>query len=256
MNTARFDSFQVGVRHHGIDLTRSQIKSSLGMYVADATALFRAGMLVQLDSEQKITICDGTIPFGFSKYNKTNVVYASITNEYIQLNGIIPTPLLNPNLLMPSLGGGVRVGASPTGTAYIEGAGNDYVVNYVNGLITRTNFSTIPDGGYVYVNYQYQMTNSDMQQEGLNYWNQVNDVSIQNGRVTVINDWALIFVTAYDPSQTYNVNDILVAGNASEGLSGLVTKGAKGTAFIGRVFQPPTSSDPYLGLRYVGGMVS
>jgi len=254
LTDVRLESFQPSVHHHGIDLTRSQIKNALGMYVADVTAIFRAGMLVQLNSEQKIIICDGTIPFGFSKYNKTNITYAAIYNEYLQLNGVISTNLLHPSLLNPSLGGGVRVGIASTGTAYTEGS--DYTVNYVNGQITRTPASTITSGGRVYVNYQYQMTNLELEQEGLNYWNQVNDVSVRNNRVSVVNDWSLIFTTAYDPSQTYQVNDSLVAGNAADGLSGLVTKGAKGTAFIGRVFQPPTSSDPYLGVRYVGGMIN
>jgi len=251
------EAFQVSPFHHGLDLVRSQVKNELGMYVADVTAIFRAGMLVQLNSEQKITICDGTIPFGFSKYNKTNITYVAITDEYLQLNGFISTNLLKPNLLNPSLGGGVRVAVVKTGEVgvpYTEGT--DYNVNYVNGQITRAGPTTIPTGSYVYVSYQYQMTNLEIEQEGLEYWNQINDVSIRNNKVTIVNDWSLIFTTAYDPSQTYNVNDQLVAGNSGDGLGGLVTKGAKGTAFIGRVFQPPTSSDPYLGIRYMGGMVS
>ncbi len=254
MNDVRLESFQTSTHRHGIDLTRSQVKDALGMYMADATAIFRAGMLVQLDNTQKVVICDGTIPFGFSKYNKTNITYAAITGEYMQLNGLLDTNLLKPSLLNPSLGGGVRVGPALNGGSYTEAT--DYTVNYVNGQIRRTPASAIPDGGHVYVNYQFQMTNLEIEQEGLNYWNQINDVSIHNNRVSVINDWSLIFTTAYDPSQTYTVNDTLVAGNAVEGLSGLVTKGAKGTAYIGRVFQPPTSSDPYLGIRYIGGMVN
>lgn len=254
MTSVRMESFQVSPFNHGIDLTRSQVKSALGMYVADVSTIFRAGMLIQLSVDQKVIICDGTVPFGFSKYNKTNIIYASITGEYIQLNGVISTNLVRPNLLNPSLGGGVRVGASLTGTSYTEGT--DYSVNYINGQITRIPGGIIPNGGYVYVNYQYQMTNLEMEQEGLNYWNQINDVSIHNNRVTVITDWSFIFTTMYDPSQVYNVNDSLLAGNSADGLGGLVTKGSKGTAFIGRVFQPPTPSDPYLGIRYVGGMVS
>jgi hypothetical protein len=211
-------------------------------------------MLIQLNSDQKVELCDGTIPFGFSKFNKTNVTYASVTGERIQLNGVFPTNLSNPSLLNPALGGGVRVGLSLAGVPYTEGI--DYTVNYVNGQITRISVGAIPSGSYVYVNYQYQMTLLEVEQEGVNFWNEMNDVSVHNNKITVINDWSLIFTTAFDPSQTYNVNDNLVAGNVGSGLSGLVTKGTRGTAYIGRVFQPPTSSDPYLGIRYVGGMVS
>jgi hypothetical protein len=248
------EAFQISTRSSGLDLVRSQFKMRLGSYVADATALFRSGMLVQLNSEQKVVICDGTVPFGFSQYNKTSVQYASIFGEYIQLNGVLATELLHPLLLEPSVGGGVRVGLSLTGAPYTETT--DFTVNYNNGSIKRTPGSLILDGAYVYVNYQYQLSAVELEQEGLNYWNQINDVSLRNSKVTIINDWSFIFTSQYDSTQNYAVNDILVAGNEADDLSGLVTKGAKGTAFVGRVFQPPTASDPYLGIRYVGGMVN
>ncbi len=254
MSETRMEVFQISARSNGIDLIRSQYRTRGGMYVADSTTLFRSGMLVQLNREQKVVICDGTIPFGFAQYNKTSVQYAAIVGEYMQLNGILATNLLHPLLLQPALGGGVRVGIDLTSTAYTEFV--DYTVNYNNGQITRTPGSAIPDGGYVYVNYQYQMSNVELENQGLNYWNQINDVSVRNNRITIINDWSFIFTTEYDMNQTYAVNDVLLAGNASAGLAGMVTKGSKGTAYIGRVFQPPSAADPYLGIRYVGGMVS
>jgi len=255
--SAQLETFPISPRATGIDLLRSQIRNDLGVLVADATTVFRAGMLVQLDSDQKVTICDGTVPFGFAKYNKTQILYAGITGERIQLNGVISSNLANPLLLNPNSGGGVRVGAALTGPAYTEGSTDDYTVNYVNGQITRTAGSTIPDGSYVYVDYQYQLSYDDMQNEGSNYWNQINDVSTNNNKITVINDWALIFTMAYDPAETYSVNDILYAGTTAYGLDGLITRSStKGSAYVGRVFQPPSAADPYLGIRYVGGMVS
>jgi len=252
--TTRMESFQVENSTMGIDLMRSQFRIRPGQFVADPTTLFRAGMLVQLNSEQKIVVCDGTVPFGFSQYNKTSIRYAAIVGESIQLNGVYATELLHPLLLETTLGGNVRVGLTLTSTPYVEGT--DYICNYNNGSIKRTPASAIADGATVLVNYQYQRSNVELEQEGLNYWNQINDVGLRNSRVTVIQDWSLLFTAQYDASQTYAVNDVLVAGNESEGLSGMVTKGSRGTAFVGRVFQPPTASDPYLGIRYVGGMVS
>ena len=222
--------------------------------MADPTTLFRAGMLVQLSSEQKIVVSDGTVPFGFSMYNKTSVRYAAIVGEYIQLNGLWPTNLAHPLILEDSLGGMVRVATSLTSTPYEEGV--DYTCNRTNGQITRLTGGSIADGGYVYVNYQYQMSNVELEQEGMQFWEYLNDVNLRTPRVVVIHDWSFIFTSQYDSTQTYFVNDVLRAGKEEYDLSGLVTKGSRGDAFIGRVFQPPSTSDPYLGIRYVGGMVA
>ena len=257
MGSAQLETFPISQRATGIDLMRSQVRNDLGVLVADATTVFRAGMLVQLNSDQKVIICDGTVPFGFAKYNKTQILYAGIVNERIQLNGVINSNLAHPLLLQPTLGGGVSVLDATSGVEYTEGAADDYTANYVNGQIVRTPSSTIPDGGYVYVTYQYQLSYEDSQNEGANFWNQINDVSTANNKIVVINDWALVFTMAYDSSAHYAVNDILRAGTSAYGLDGLITNSAtKGDAFVGRVFQPPSAADPYLGLRYVGGMVS
>lgn len=255
MTNPRWEAFQVSTRAIGIDLKRSQFTTDYGNYVASPTTTFRAGMLVQLASDQTVELCDGTVPYGFAKYNKTNTLYASVVGEYIQLNGTTPTNLLHANLFVPGTAGGVRVGVDLTGTPYTEGGGADYTVNYVNGQITRVATGAIPDGGYVYVNYSYQVTEQELQFEGRNFWNFINDVDIQNGLITVINDWSLIFTTMYDPAETYAVNDTLKAGAVGDNKAGLVTKSGAG-AFIGKVFQPPTADDPYLGVRYVGGLVS
>jgi len=251
----RMDAYRVSSLAIGIDVLRSQYIRSLGVYVAEPTAQFRAGQLVQMNASQKVIICDGTVPFGFAKYNKVNTLYATIVGEYIQLNGVVPTNLKHGSLFVPGAAGGVRVGAALTGAAYTEGAGNDYTVNYTNGQITRVAAGTIVDGSYVYVNYMYLVTDQDLDFEGRNFYNFINDVDIQTGRVTIINDWSLIFTAMYDPSQTYSVNDQLTAGTVAANLSGYVTKGGAG-AYIGRVFQPPTATDPFLGIRYVGGMLS
>ncbi len=44
------------------------------------------------------------------------------------------------------------LGATPV-TPYVEGAGNDYIVDYVNGTIERDPASTIPTPGPVKVTY-------------------------------------------------------------------------------------------------------
>lgn len=250
------EAFQVSSRAIGIDLKRSVINRNLGTYVANASATFRAGMLVQLNSSQEVIVCDGTEPFGFAKYTKANTLYANVVGERIQLNGVVATNLDHASLWVPGATGGIRVTDAATGlTVYTEGAGSDYVVNYTNGQVTRSAGSTITDGQYVLVDYQYLVTEQELKYEGRNFWNLTDDVTIQGDKITVINDWSIIFTTQYDPSQTYAVNDALTAGTSGTTKSGLVTKGGAG-AFIGNVFQVPTADDPFLGVRYVGGMLS
>lgn len=258
MADPRMSAFQVSSRAIGIDRKRSVLKSDPGWYVADPTTTFRAGMLVSLDANQRVTRCVGTHVLGFSLYNNCTTEYATVTGEYIQLNAGVATNLKHANLLSPVVGPpglGVRVGAALTGAAYAEttGADNDYVVSYVNGTITRVvATTTIPDGGYVYVNYMYPLTDADVQFEGRNFWNLTNDVTISDGKVAVATDATTIFTTAYDPHLTFTVNQLLYAGTTAQGCEGLVTTTSTGAnAYIGRVMQIPTAADPWLGLRLV-----
>jgi hypothetical protein len=139
--------------------------------------------------------------------------------------------------------------------AVVYARGVDYNVNYINGQVQRIAGFGIADGQIVLVTYQYQVTEQELKFEGRNFWNFINDVDIQGGKITVINDWSIVFTTQFDPAQAYAVNDTLNAGTTAAGLDGLVTKGGAG-AYIGKVFQVPTADDPFLGIRYVGGMVS
>lgn len=249
------EAFRVSSRAIGIDLMRTQYTRNLGTYVANASTTFRAGMLVSLNSAQEIVVCDGVAPFGFAKYTKANTLYAAVVAEQIQLTGVVATNLAHANLWAAAGTGAVRVTDITGVTVYTEGGGSDYTVSYVNGQVTRVGGGTIGDGDLVLVDYQYQVSEQDLKFEGRNFWNFTDDVTIQGDKITVINDWSFIYTTQYDPSQTYAVNDVLLAGAVGDTKSGLVTKAGAG-AHIGRVFQPPTADDPFLGIRYVGGMLS
>jgi len=254
----RMEAFRVSSRAIGIDLMRSQYTRNLGHFVASASSTFRAGMLVQLNSSQEIEICGNggaTNPFGFAKYTKANTLYASVVGEQIQLVGVAATNLAHSNLWVPGATGGVRVYNLTTGTVYTEGAGSDYTANYTNGQITRVAGGTIADGEIVGVDYQYTVTEQELKFEGRNFWNFLNDVDIQDRKITVINDWSLIFTTQYDVAQTFAVNDALTAGTSAANMEGLVTKGGAGP-YIGRVYQVPTPDDPFLGVQYAGGPTS
>jgi hypothetical protein len=247
--SARREAFRVDNVARGLDHQRTQYLTAFGDYVANATTTFSAGMLVDLNSSQEVIISVGVTPYGWCKYNKDTGFYASVVGEYIQLNGLVATSLEHANV-RPAVGGaaGVRVAAALTGAAYTEGAGNDYSVNYTNGTVVRDAATTIADGAYVYVNYQYALTAQELNDDGHNFWNFDNDVTIQGNKVTVITGEATIYTTAFDSSQTYSINDALTAGTTAEVLTGMVTKGGAGAA-VGRVVQVPTPDDPYLGIR-------
>lgn len=249
----QFEAFRVSSRAIGIDLIRSVYTRNLGNYVACPLTTFRAGMLVQMNASQRVEICGNggvTLPFGFTKYTKATTLFASVVGEQIQLNGTTATNLAHAALRTPGATGGVRVFNLTSGTSYTETT--HYTANYVNGTITRVVAGGSPaDGEIVGVDYAYQVTEAELKFEGRNFWNFLNDVDIQDGKITVINDWSIIFTTQYDPSQTYAVNDALTAGTSAAVMTGLVTKGGAGP-FIGRCFQVPTADDPFLGVQYVG----
>lgn len=252
MADPRWNAYQVGAaRCSGLDLKRSQYLNDFGNYVANSAATFRAGQLVSLNASQEIILSTGANVFGVAKFDKTTGRFATVVGEYIQLNGAVATPLAHANLFAGGGTGTVRVAAALTGVAYTEGAGSDYTISYVNGTVTRSvGTTTIADGGYVYVNYMYALTAADEAQEGKNFWLQTDDVTIQDGHITVITGPATLFTSQFDPAETYDVNDVVYAGAAADNLSGYFTLKNTSSIIVGSVFQVPSAADPYLGVRY------
>jgi hypothetical protein len=248
--SAYIQAFQVSPYSMGVDRKRSVIKTDPGYYVAEPGETIRSGMVVSLNSSQRVIKSVGTHVLGIALYNQTSTEYAMVVGEYIQLNGTTATNLAHANLWNPTgAGGGVRVAAALTGAAYTETV--DYTISYTNGTVTRAAMGGIADGAYVYVNYLYALTSADLDFEGRNFWNLQDDVAIQDGKITVCQDQATIFTACYDASKTYAVNDKLYAGATADSLDGYVTTDNTGD-YIGRVLQVPTASDPFLGFRFTG----
>jgi len=236
-----------------LDDQRTNYAIGYGDWVASATANFVAGQLVMLDASGNVVVAAPvaatTRILGVAKESKATAFYAAVVDEYIQLTGVVATNLAHTNLLQDAATtAGVRVatGTAGSGTVFTEGAGDDYVVSYANGTVTRTAGSTIVSASYVYVTYTYLFTAAELLRDGSNFWNKDDSVSQQNDKVTVIEGPAKIFTTAYDPAQLYAVNAILTASTAAEYASGYVTIGGTGTP-VGRVIQSPTADDPFLG---------
>jgi len=190
----QWEAYQSGLPI-GIDLKRSDIAKNLGTYVVNASATFRAGMLVQLNSSQELIVCDGTTPMGFAKYDVATALYETVVDELIQLNGVVATSLANANLFV---GNGIRVSTAVQGGGTTHAVTTDYTVNTTNGTVTRVGGGGIADGAYVYVTYMYEIPNSKMQFEGRNFWNVNNAVEFTNARMTVITGQSIVFTSQYD----------------------------------------------------------
>lgn len=259
MAIQNMEAYQVSPFSVGMDLNRSQIKEALGNYVVDTTTptTIRSGMLVQQNtSTQKIEVCTGAVPFGFAKYNRSTALYGMVVGEYIKLDDTTVKALAHSNLLDPGASSifTVRVGAALTGAAYIQDT--DFTCNEANGTIVRLG-AGIPNHSYVYVNYAFLLSTADQNIYGQNFWNSMDDAAYQGSRFTVVTDWATIFTTQYDPSATFTVGALCYAGRSSKAKSGLVcADSTEGQTVVGRCFQVPTANDPFLGVKYIGGMVS
>ena len=247
----RIQSFQMDPHPVGLDLRRSIIKTNPGIYVADPAATFRQGQVVAQNASGNIVLCDGlaaaplNVPYGFAKWDKTSTKYAAKVDEPLVLTGVVASNLKRAALLSPS---GVRVSSAPNfgGTTYAEGV--DYTVNYVNGQITRINLGAIPSGATVYVTYSYQLLEQDYDFQGRNFFNFNDDVTIQDGRITVVQDWSQLFLTMYDPSRVYAIGEpIHVDGGTKAGL--LTNNTGGGRPKVGSVIQLPTAEDPFLGVK-------
>lgn len=247
-NNGLLGAFNVAIYTEGLDLGRCQIAESLGVYVADPANTFRAGMLVGRNTSGLVVPWAGAADvslLGVAKWNHCSSVYAAVVDEPIVLTGTDTISLKHPTV------SAVRVNSATTGTGTTYTAGGvDYTLNATNGTVTRVGGGAIADGQTVYVTYTFAVTAADMSQvQGLNFWNNMDEVSQQDGRITVITSADLLFTSQYVTSANYAVNTALYGGTA--GNAGLFTSvDPGGGSIVARVFQTPTASDPFLGLRF------
>ena len=229
---------------NGLDLGRSVIGRSLGVYEAEPTAVFRAGMIVARNASGLIIPAVGADPIGVAKWNKSLFLKAPIVDEQVTLLVEVVTPLKH------ALVENVKV-ANSAGVAYT--ITTDYLLNVTNGTVARVATGSIADGETVLVTYTFQIAEADLDFQGRNFFNFIDDVTIAQGRITVIQDWSLLFTTQYDTSRVYAVNDKLdCGGGVTAALTGLFTNDAAEGDFVGKVAQIPSATDQYLGVEFAG----
>lgn len=232
INSARLQPSLLPAVAAGLDLTRTIPGRALGTHLAASAAVILAGHVVARNSSGEIVLCTGANAMGISKWNKAASLYGTVVKEPVVLTG---TDTVN---LKHATVSNVLVEDS-AGTAYT--ITTDYTKSDANGTITRVALGGIADGETVYVTYTYLMLNSDLEFQGRNFFNGLDDTAQQLGRLTVIEGLSQIFCATYDTSKQWAVNDVVTCGT-----TGFLTKGGSGDK-MGKVIQVPTAEDPYLG---------
>jgi len=233
INSGRIQPSLIPVMKEGLDITRCILGRAPGVYVAAPTSMFVAGMVLTRNADGYLIPCTGVNPAGLAKWNKTNQMYGTIQGEAIVLVSTTPSPLKHP------LVSAVLVTNPMTGLPYTVVV--DYTVNATNGTITRVPAGAIADGSTVLVAYRFAAQSSDLDFNGRNFFNFVDDASQAQNRMTLVQGLSTIFTAAYDTSVIYAVNDVMRCGADS-----YPTNSGAG-AIIGMVIQVPTADDPYLG---------
>jgi hypothetical protein len=251
LSSPRLGAFQSDIFPRGLDLGRSVIIQDIGVFRADDAADFEAGMLVAQNSSGNIIKCTSKPVLGVAKWNKTNVLKAPSVDEPISF----PIAGAVVNLKHPFVSN-LQLRSLPNFAGVLYAAGGvDYTLNATNGTLTHNGAGTIPVATTVYATYTYDLQSRDLDFQGRNFHNFTDDVSIADGRVTVITDASLLFTSQYDTSRVYTLTGVgknLYCGGVTAALAGLFTNNAAEGDFVGHVIQVPTADDPFLGVR-IGG---
>lgn len=253
-NNANLGAFLNRTYAEGLDLGRCQIREALGIFVADPNSTFRAGQLVMRDANGLIVASNGLDVLGVAKWNHATSMVAVQVDEAVVLVGTTASNLKFANV------SNVRVASAVKGGGTVYTVTTNYTVSATNGTVTRVGGGAITDGQTVYVTYTYALTESMLlQNQGKNFWNTLDEVSVNEGRVTVITDAELIFTSQYDTGVNYAITGATsnVYASTTSGKEGLFTSSSAGSAkFVGRVFQVPTAADPFLGVRLIKNAVT
>jgi len=246
----------------GLHLTRCKIASEPGPFEADPNATFRQGQVVKMNTASQIVRGDATVGA-----NGPGVVVFGIA-KWTKDTGAGNTIIVDEATVVPAAGGTValrraavigtthiRTAANGGGTNIAEGGAN-YVVN-ANGTITWNNPlpGTVVQGQTVFITYQSAVTNADLDFQGRNFWNQNDDVTVQGGRIAIIQGQSTLFTSEFDATLTYTPGDVIRASVGTGVTAGQVTN-AGGGDILGRVIQAPRASDPFLGWIATGNLVT
>jgi hypothetical protein len=249
-NPAKRASFQTQLFPAGLDLNRCEIHRALGVWKAADGASFRAGQPVMLNASGEVVVGNQTATLGVAKWDKITQKTTVVVDEVVLFGTAGATKNLKPNMLS-NVTTQVRSAAAFGGTLYA--ITDDYTLNLVNGTITHVvagSGGTIVPTAPVYVTYTRTLTEADLLLEGKNFWASLDYVSVQDGRIAVIQAPAQIFTTVFDTSQVYALTG--EKSNIYVNAAGLFSTVLTSSKLVGRVISVPSASDPFLGIDFHG----
>lgn len=245
-STGRLGAFQNDVFASGLDLGRCEIHRDMGVFKAASNATILQGQMVSLNSDGELVLADAGDVFGVAKWNKATLGKSVNVDEVATVVAGGVTNLARGNV------SNVRVNTAVNGGGTLVSAAGDYTLSVANGTLTwEASPAEVTNGQTVYVTYTFDLTASDYQFQGLNFFNQLDDVTVAESRLTVIQGPALIFTTQYDTSEVFAVNAPVYCGGDTAGEEGLFTTTSTNSELVGHVVQPPRADDPYLGIAFL-----
>lgn len=236
----------------GLDLNRCDINGAcLGDWKAATSASFRGGSAVMQSSTGEIVAFDaanGSTLLGIAKWSKVSLGRSAVIDEEIIFGEDDATKTLAHAGLVAS-SQVVRSALDQGGTTYT--VTTDYTINTTNGTITHVSSGGgIDPEEPVYVSYTWSLTEQDYLDQGKNFWNSNDYVTIQHGRITVIEPPALIFTTEFATERTYTLTG--AGSNVYANTSGIFTNNSSSAKLCGKIVQLPAAGDPFLGFRFTG----
>lgn len=239
-------SFQTQLYPAGLDLNRSDINRALGVWKAASGATFRAGSPVMLNSSGEVVLSDGTAILGIAKWDKMTLGKSVIVDEVVNFGTSDATVTLkHPNISNVQ----VRSATGFGGTLYT--ITTDYTLNTTNGTITHVESGgNIDETEPVYVTYTWDLVAADYDFQGRNFWNQLDYVTVQDGRIAVIQPPGQIFTTEYDTDQAYALTG--ANSNIYVNSAGQFTSVVGSNKLVGYVIHVPSAGDPFLGFEFKG----
>lgn len=250
-NGNKLGAFQTQLYPSGLDLHRMpNISRQLGTWRAASTASFRAGSAVMLNSSGEVVAFDaanGSSLLGIAKWSKVTLGRAVVIDEAITFGANDATKSLKHSSVTNVV---VRSAVAGGGTTYT--VTTDYTVDATAGTITHVSGGApISITAPTYVSYTWSLTEEDYQLEGKNFWQSNDYVTIQDGRIAVIQPpCGPVFTTEYATNVVYSLSG--ANSNVYANSSGIFTSSSSSTKLCGKVISVPTAADPYLGFDLIG----
>lgn len=229
----------------GLDLARCEILRARGTWKANAAGSFRAGAPVMLNSSGEVVLADNTSLLGVAKWPKMSLGKSLVVDEEVNfVDASATVDLAHPGISNVAVRSAVEGG----GTQYT--VTTDYTLNTTNGTITHVAIGSIDEAAPVYVSYTWSLTADDYLFEGSNFWNVNDNVTIQDGHITVVQAPAKIFTTEFDTSKIYTKSGS--GSNVYVNSSGVFTSTSSSNILCGYCINIPSAGDPYLGIDFIG----